>query len=141
LIDSPYTQALVGWPEGLSANFEALAIDVDNVYAVVAATSMGAEPIADSRRLLVSAIGRIEPTGLRWTDEWRRDVAAHGQPPLLQEPVRARVLWRRKGKISAYALDNTGARAGPANLEKTDDGVKLVIDGKSPTVHWELAVE
>jgi hypothetical protein len=140
-IDSPYTQALVGWPEGRSANFEALAIDVDNVYAVVAATSIGAEPIAESRRLLVSAIGRIEPTGLRWTDEWRRDMAAHGQAPLLQEPVRARVLWRRQGKVKAYALDNTGARTGPATLEKTDDGVKLVIDGKSPTVHWELAVE
>jgi len=141
VIETPFTQGLAGWPEGLAANFEALSVDVDSVYAVVVATSMSSEPITTTKRLLVSAVARVEPTGLRWVDEWRRDVADPGRPPLLQEPVRAKVLWRRKGTAKAYALDNTGKRAGPVPLEKTSDGVLLKIDDKTPTLHWELVEE
>ena len=83
----------------------------------------------------------VEPTGFRWVDEWRRDVANPGRPPLLAEPVRAKVLWRNKGKIQAYALDNTGKRTGPVDIEKTADGVRLQIDGRTPTLHWELVEE
>jgi hypothetical protein len=140
-VETPFTQVLAGWPEGLAASSEALSIDIDNQYAVVAATSMTAEPIASSRRLLVTAVARVEPTGFRWVDEWKRDVAAPGGPPLLMEPVRGRVIWKRKGTIKAYALDNTGARSGPVDLEKTAEGVKLTIGGRTPTMHWELVME
>jgi hypothetical protein len=57
------------------------------------------------------------------------------------EPVRGRVIWKRKGTIKAYALDNTGARSGPVDLEKTAEGVKLTIGGRTPTMHWELVME
>jgi hypothetical protein len=141
VIDTPYTQGLGGWPGGLSANFESLAVDVDSVYAVVVATAMSSEPITTTKRLLVSAIARVEPTGFRWVDEWKRDVADPGRPPLLQEPVRAKVLWRHSGNVKGFALDNTGKRTGPVALEKTADGVRLAIDGTTPTLHWELVEE
>ena len=146
VIETPYTQGLAGWPEGQPARLESVAIDFDNAYAVVVATSMDNEPISTSKRLLVSAVGRVEPTGFRWVDQSQREVADPGRPPLLQEPVRARVIWQRRGRgnIKAYALDNTGARTGPANLEKAPQGTfgaKLLIDGRAPVFHWELVVE
>ncbi len=61
--------------------------------------------------------------------------------PLLQEPLSARIAWKRQGNVKAYALDNTGARIGPAMLEKIEGGFRLKIDGRSPGIHWEMVVE
>ena len=74
--------------------------------------------------MLVSAVARVEPTGFRWVDSWKRDGRRPGRPPLLQEPVQAKVRWRRKGTIKAYALDNTG---GPTMPSRAVNGVVLNI--------------
>jgi hypothetical protein len=141
VIDTPYTEGVAGWPGGESVALEGLTFDVENNYAVVVASSAGPEPISRAKRLLVTAVGRVEPTGFLWVDEWRRDVADPGRPPLKQEPVLAKVLWKRKGSIKAYALDNNGTRIGPAKVEAAADGTRLVIDGTVPALHWELVVE
>jgi hypothetical protein len=141
VIDTQYTQGLAGWPGPEPAEFENLQVKIDQPYGVVVVSSAGKAPIAGSNRLLVTAIARVEPTGYRWVDTWKRDVADPGRAPLLQEPVVARVRWRRKGNIKAHGLDNNGARAFPMTLETVDDGVVLNIVGNSPTFHWELVVE
>jgi hypothetical protein len=161
VINTPSTQGLAGWPgDKPVVNFDVhqrhrdlggrrpraphratLAIETDNPYAVIIASSAGPEPIATSKRLLVTAVARVEPTGFRWVDEWKHEVADPGQPPLLQEPVQARVFWRREGPVKAYTLDNTGARVSAARLEPVEGGVRLVIDGSTPILHWELVVE
>jgi hypothetical protein len=141
VIHTPYTQGLAGWSERDPVDFDELSVSVETPYAVVVATSIGREPIAQARRLLVSAVARVEPTGFRWVDEFRNDVAAPGRPPLLQEPVHAKVTWRHKGPVTAYALDNTGARVAPVKLAKDGEGVRLDIDGSTATFHWELVAE
>ncbi|QEH38146.1 hypothetical protein OJF2_67440 [Aquisphaera giovannonii] len=142
-IDTPFTQGIAGWYGGELTSLAAVDIVEDNPFAVVVATSVGAEPIASAKRLLVTAIARVEPTGFAWTDRFRREAADPGRPPLLQEPVSARVSWRRKGTIRAYALDNDGGRIGEAKVEPLADGAgaTLVIDGKTPAFHWELAAD
>jgi hypothetical protein len=143
VIDTPFTQALVGWVGHEPAKLSQLEFSTDNDFAVLAATSIGPEPIDSTRRLLVSAIGRVEPTGFRWVDSWRHAVADPGRAPLLQEPVRARIIWRRKGKVRAFSLNEAGERAGPATVEvlANGQGVALVIDGRSAGFHWELVAE
>jgi len=141
-IDTPQTKALAGWVGESSATSEGLTIGVAAPFGVVAVSSLGPEPIATSKRLLVTAVARVEPTGFRWADEWRRERGDPGLPPLLHEGLKARISWRRQGEVKAYALDNTGARVAPAPLEKTNDGVRLVIDGQqTPSLHWEIVVE
>jgi hypothetical protein len=141
VIDTPYTQGLAGWPGPEPAEFDNLQVKIDQPYGAVVVSSAGKAPIASTNRLLVTAIARVEPTGYRWVDAWKRDVADPGRPPLLQEPVVARVRWRRKGNVKAHALDNNGARAVPVTLETVEDGVVLNILGNSPTLHWELVIE
>jgi len=141
-VDTPHTKALAGWVGEAPATSETVSIGMSaSPFGVVAVSSLGPEPIATAGRLLVTAVARVEPTGFRWADEWRRERAEPGRPPLLHEGLKARVAWRHPGEIKAYALDNTGARVGPAALEKSDDGVRLVIDGRTPSLHWELVVE
>ena len=142
-IDTPYTQGIAGWLGIETASFTHLDFTTQNPFAVLIATSLSDEPIASSKRLLVSAIARVEPTGIRWVDSWKREIASPGRPPFLQEPVTARVVWRRKGNVRAFVLDNTGARAGEAKLEKLPgrEGVSLLIDGKTAAFHWEFVAE
>ena len=142
VVNAPSTQGVAGWTgDEPAARFETLSIETDNPYAVVVVSSASPEPIARSKRLLVTAVARVEPTGFRWQDEWKRQVADPGSPPLLQEPVKAKVLWRREGPVKAYALDNSGTRVGAAKLDPVEGGVQLVIDGLTPTMHWELVIE
>ena len=142
-VDTPFTQGLAGWISGRTAAFPTLKVSSSTAFAVVVASSVGAQPIAEAKRLLVSAVAQVEPTGFRWVDPWRRDVADPGRPPFLQEPVEARVEWLRKGPVKGYVLDNAGNRVGPARLEPLSggEGVALVVDGRVPAFHWELVVE
>jgi hypothetical protein len=143
LFDTPFTQGAAGWIGGETASFPQLELSTENPFAVLAATSIGEEPIASTKRLLVSAIARVAPSGLRWVDGWKRDVADPGRPPFLQEPVTATITWHRKGTIRAFALTNEGDRIGPVTLEGLPggEGVILRIDGKKAAFHWELTVE
>ena len=84
--------------------FRNLDLSSDNAFAVIVASSVDAEPIASSKRLLVTVIGRVEPTGFRLGRSIQREVADPGRPPLLQEPVFARVVMAAQG-------DDQGLRA------------------------------
>ena len=139
----PFTQGAAGWIRGETASFPQLELSTENPFAVLVATSLSTEPIASTKRLLVSAIARVEPTGFRWVNGWKREVADPGRPPFLQEPVTATVTWRRKGDVRGYVLNNEGDRIAPVTLEGLPggEGVILRIDGKTPAFHWELTVE
>ncbi|MDR3638245.1 MAG: hypothetical protein P4L84_30860 [Isosphaeraceae bacterium] len=141
LIDTPYTQGVAGWPGKDAASFDAVTIETTDPFAVIVASSVGNKPLATADRILITALARIEPTGFRWVDEWRRYVADPGRPPLLQEPVSARIRWKRGGPIKAYTLDNTGKRLASVKLQAVDGGVELTVDGTASTLHWELCLE
>lgn len=139
-VDTPHTQGVVGWPGARAANLQNLTIRVESPFASVMASSLGTEPIASARRLLVTAIGRAEPSGLSYVDPGRHDVADPGHAPMLVEPTRASITWRRAGKLRAYALDNDGRRLAEVPLEAVKDGATLkVVDGSA--VHHELIAE
>jgi hypothetical protein len=145
VIDTAYTQGLVGWVGGESASFDQLefSTEIQNRFAVLVATSVASEPIATTKRLLVSAMARVEPTGMRWVDYWKRDVAEPGRPPFLQEPVTGRIVWLHKGPVHAHVLNNAGERVGTGKIEPLPGGQGhvLIIDGKTAAFHWELVAE
>ncbi len=140
-LESPYSQVVAGWTDGVVFQNESLAFRIDSPYAVVAVTAVGASPLKDARRLLVTAVARVQPTGFAWTDCWRHLVADPGRPPLLMEPVRARVLWKKRTNAKAYALDSSGKRDHAVELESTPDGALLKIDDSATNLHWELTAE
>jgi hypothetical protein len=143
VVETPFTQGIAGWFGGKSVTLPDVVVSSESPFSVVVATSVEPEPISSTKRLLVTAIGRVEPTGFRWVDRWKREVADPGRPPFLQEPVVARVVWRHKGMIKAYVLDNTGERIGSARLEALagGEGAALIIDARTAAFHWELTAE
>ncbi len=143
VIDTPHTQCLVGWLGGETATLGDVELGSDNPFAVIAVSSATDDPIASSKRILVTVIGRVEPGSLRFVDGWKRTVADPGRPPFLYEPVRAKVTLRRSGVLHGYTLDSSGRRAGPASFDRTatGDGFVLEVNGKSPAVHWEIVAD
>lgn len=141
VVDTPYTQALAGWAAEKSASFDALQIATDNTYAVIAVTALGPEPIGRSKRLLVTAVSRCQPTGYAWADWWKREVADPGRPPLVMEPVQGSVVLKQKTGVTAFALENSGKRGAPAKLVPTSEGTKLALDTSTGTTHWEVVIE
>jgi hypothetical protein len=141
LMNTPHTQGVAGWPGGLAASCESIEVNVENTYASVVASSLDGTPISEAKRLLVTAVGRVEPTGMTFTDESRRELASPGTPPLLAEPIRGTVTWHRKKAVKAYALDANGKRAAEVKLETGSDGSRLRLDSRPGTRHWELIIE
>jgi hypothetical protein len=141
--ETPFTQGAAGWIRGETAFFPQLELSTENPFAVLVATSISDEPIASTKRLLVSAIAQVQPTDFRWVNGWKREVANPGRPPFLQEPVVATVTWKRKGQVRCFMLNNEGDRVAPVTLEGLPggEGVILKIDGKTAAFHWEFTVE
>src|SRR5205823_13316448 len=102
VIDTPHTQALAGWVGGEPVRFDDLDLSTENPFAVLAATAIGPEPIAAAKRLLVTAVARVEPTGFRWVVGWRHAVADPGRPPFLPVRDRARLVARRQRAAHAF---------------------------------------
>ena len=141
VIDTPFTQGVAGWPGGEAAATKDLAVEVDTTYAVIVASSATTEPLSKTKRVLISAVARVQPTGFLWADRWKKETADPGRPPLLMEPVMGKVTWTRQGNFKAYALDNNGARVHEAKLSKSSTGVELLLEGTTATMHWELVAE
>ncbi|MGE3819119.1 MAG: hypothetical protein AB7I30_06755, partial [Isosphaeraceae bacterium] len=141
IVETPYTEGVAGWPGGELVDLNQLTIDVENPYGVVVASSASDAPLATTKRLLLTTIARVEPTGFRWIDAWRRETADPGLPPLLHEPIQATVVWKGKRGVKAYALDNNGARLGPLKVEATSSGARVRLDGSSSSIHWELVLD
>ena len=97
VIDTPYTQ---GSPAGSAASpSRSLTLEfvTDNPFAVVVATSIGDEPIATPTGCSSRpSAGSSRPASAGSTTGSATSPIP-GRPPLLQEPVMATVVWRRKG--------------------------------------------
>ena len=141
VIDTMFTQGVAGWPGGGPIATKDLAIEVDNTYAVIVASSATAEQLSKTKRVLISAVARVQPTGFLWVDRWKKETADPGRPPLLMEPVMGKVTWPRQGNFKAYSLDNNGARVNEARLAKTSAGFELLLEGNTASMHWELVAE
>jgi len=140
-IDTPETQGAAGWLGGRIARLADLSVTIDTDFGIVVATSIDGRPIADSNRLLVTAIARVEPSGHRWVSARKIEVADPGRPPLRFEPFQAAITWRRTEPIAAYRLDAAGRRVEELAIERAEDGATVDLDGATGSIHWELRVD
>ena len=138
VLDTPHTQGQAGWIGHKPVKFEAVAIEADNGYAVVMASSLDPEPLALARRILVTAVARAEPTDLLYVDRWKREVASPGRGPILVEPVRATVTIRRKTKVRVFALNPDGSRGEAVPTRETADGPSFSTENRAGVLHWEV---
>lgn len=113
-IDTPGTQAVYG-TRGLFTEVKLtdIQVELESRFATVAVSSLTGDPIGSSERLLVSAVGRAENSGMVYNLH-RTLVLETGTGPVLLEPVRGEVRIRTQhADLKVTAIDTSGRAIQP----------------------------
>ena len=142
-IDSPRTQALIGFSAAQSKPLANLSATVSNPFRAIVLTSLDAQPIATSSRLLLTAAARVENTGMEWNPR-HTGLAQWGGSPTLIEPVTGRIVLRGLASatdVLAQPLDGAGLPIGqPIAASRTGDAWQIPI-GTPPTTWYAVTIQ
>lgn len=138
-LDSPGTQALVGFAAGQTATGSYATIRFDSAYGAVYLTAIGPDAtLGDDSDWLITAIGRARNSGMRYNTAEDR-LLAPGAGPVLIEPLRVHLTFTRPGRCTVQPLDHDGRPQGP--LLYPADGALTLDTGAWATpyfwVRWE----
>lgn len=144
-VDAPAAKAVVGRCTGKSTQLEGAVFDVQTNarnYAVLTLNAMDARPLAQSHRLLLTAAGNVENTGMGWNAA-HTSVGNHwGKAPTLCEGIGAKVGISTSAKTAkVYALDGSGARAGELPAALANGKLSFEIGPQFKTLWYEIAAD
>ena len=143
IVDTDRSQSLVGFCKANHAQTKNLATDVENTFCALTLSSLDSQPIAQSKRLLLTATARMANSDMRWNAA-RKSLTDWGKAPVCIETVRGSVVLRdlkQASKVTAQPLDGAGHLLGSAvPATKTGDGWRLTLDDR-PTTWYLLSVE
>ncbi|MFP3903443.1 MAG: hypothetical protein ACLFWB_04285, partial [Armatimonadota bacterium] len=123
-IDTPKT---VLWTGGIAGDvFETADVRVtvgetSNGYATVAVTAMDNRPIAESSRLLVVAVNRVENQDMGWSEDRKTVGKNWGHGPPIAEGVSIELAFKGRSAAEIWVLDGSGQRA--QRLDVSPDSV------------------
>lgn len=137
IIDTPRTQALVGFIRDHNHTTRHLAAEVKNDFCAITLSSLTNEPIQRSRRLLLTTCSRWQNTGSQWNarrTEWKE----WGKGPTLIEPVTGWLTLRDLDgavAVKVTPLDGAARPIGPPILARMlEDGWEIPLG--SPATNW-----
>jgi len=109
-------------------------------FAAITLSSLDGAPLATSKRILITACGRVENTGQQWNADRTSVGDQWGTAPTLIEPVRAKIILSRPKPEGArlLALDGRGRPAKELPVERGPlRGTQIALPGDPPTL-WYL---
>lgn len=136
LINAPRSKGVIGEGKGRSYDLGDVKIAVQSDWACVQATVVEGESFAKARKILITAVGSVENTGMKWHDADKTTVGQDwGKAPSLVEGIAATLTFPSAKK--AWALDERGKRRGEVPVR---DGV-IVLKPGAHAVWFEVAGE
>jgi len=141
-VDSPRTQALIGFLRAQKVGDSNLEAEVENKFCSIQLSSLDAKPISQSSKLLLIAGGRVENTGQRWNSAWT-DVTNWGDSPTLIEPIVGTLVLKHlelAHSIQLQAIDGSGQPIGPPVSATRAGGNWIIPLGRTVTTWYELTV-
>jgi hypothetical protein len=133
-VDTPRTQALIGFLSAYKRSARNLSADIGNKFATLVLTSLDAKAISQSSRMLLSAGSRVTNTP--------KPDGGRG-PPTLIEPVTGRIVilaLEKAAGVYSSPLDGAGRRLGtPIPAKRTDEGWEVTV-GDPVTTWYEITV-
>jgi hypothetical protein len=130
------TQAVMGFAGGKRFDLPAAAVEVDadTPFVSLILTALDDRPLRSSAHILVTALARDRQLGARYNEDGSQ-LLDTGGPPLLLEPVQARITFKGPTVLSARPLDVYGV---PVASEVERTGSRITIDGRYATYHYEV---
>ena len=144
VLDTPRTQGfsgLMGWRENNATRNLTCTVDVP--YANVLATSADGKPLAESRRMLLVATGRMKNTGQELGQDKNGfpNFVKTGKSPMLVEALRGKVSLASglASSLVVYALDCEGRRLGKVETAVADGRLSFALSPKWGSIWFEIA--
>jgi hypothetical protein len=136
-VDTPRTQALIGFASAQVGSLRNLSAQVTNPFRVLVLTSLDAQPIASSARLLLVAGDRALNSGMVWNPA-HTGLAQWGTAPTLIEPVTGSVTLRglqSAARVTVQPLDGAGRPLGDP-LPAVRKGATWQMPLGTPATTW-----
>ena len=142
-VDSPRTQALIGFAAAENHPPANLSADLANPFSAIVLTSLDGKPIAASSRLLLTTGARVVNTGMEWNSS-HTELEAWGGSPSLIEPVTGRIDLHgldAAAAILVQPLDGSGQPLGqPLHATRQGDAWQISV-GRPPTTWYVISIQ
>lgn len=142
-IDTPRSQALVGFVAANKVETRNLSAEIANRFAALTLSSLDGRPLTLSNRLLLTTTGKVENTGQRW-DARGANLTIWGTAPTLIEPITGWITLKAlAGAVAVFAqpLDGTARPIGKEIAAKmVEPGWEIPI-GSPATTSYLIRVE
>ncbi|MCX7048975.1 MAG: hypothetical protein NTX50_26245 [Candidatus Sumerlaeota bacterium] len=141
-VDTERSQALIGFVGATNrARLKNLSADAQTPFCAITLSALDDQPIARSRKLLLTATARVANSGMEWNDK-RNTLAQWGNAPTRIEPVVATL--RLTGladarTLSASPLNGAGQPTGAA-ISANRSGSEWTLNISAPTTSYIVTV-
>jgi hypothetical protein len=112
-----------------------------NNFAAVTVVATDGQPLASSRRILVTVCGRAENQGMVWNADRTSVGTRWGRGPTIAQYVPARVRLPVSGAPKVYALDSTGKRLKQVDAELVGGRLTVASRPTDATILYEISAD
>jgi hypothetical protein len=147
-VDTPKSKAVIGYAGGKRFALGGVVIEpgdtVQDGWCIVTLTAMEGSLATGPARLLVTATGLAENTGMKWKSSAKDSVGRDwGKAPSLVEGVPARLtLPFPPARVQAWALDERGQRKAALTVRSVgEDKALLALELEKQTLWYEIDVK
>ena len=134
LLLGPKTQAIVGFAGGRSYTLGGVEVELKTPFVSLLFTPLDDRDLSESTHVLITAMARDKQTGTRY-DKDGNTLLEVGGPPLLMEPVQARIRIAGPAPKTVRAVDLYGV---PTEREVPAEDGWFTIDGRYETYYYEV---
>ena len=143
LVNTPRTQGFAGFKPAQKVRLGNVELELDSAFAVVLVTALDDQPLAASKRILVSALGNAVNSGMTLRPG-RNRIDNAGVSPVLVEPIVGRLaLHGLTGGAAAkvHALGPNGERDHAVEVANSAGGLSFGLSADHHAMHYEIVRE
>ena len=144
-VDAPAAKAVVGNCAGKTTRLDGVEFAVKpnpRHFAVLTLNAADGQPVARSRRLLLTAVGNVENTGMGWNAEHTSVGTRWGSAPTVCEGIAGQITLSTTARTAkVYALNGAGARGGEVPVSLDNGNLSFEIGPRFKTVWYEIITE
>jgi hypothetical protein len=135
LIRTPRTQGIIGKAAGAMVSLPAVDVTLTTPFVSLLFSALDNLPLQESKRILITALARDKQTGATYSEDGAK-LTSVGTPPLLLEPVQAKLHFKGKAPVTVRPLDAYGVPRKEALWPAADGSFQ--IDGTHRAYYYEV---
>ncbi|MFH0886601.1 MAG: hypothetical protein V1843_00370 [bacterium] len=141
MVNTPKTQSVVGFLKGKKFQFYNVLFEPKTEFAAMTLSSLDGEIIARSKRLLLTAAGKMRNTGQLYSES-KTQLKTLGKSPILLEGVVSKVslTFESPGSIlEVWKLDANGYRTGKIDAVRVGNSFIFEIGANDKAICYEIS--